>query len=149
MRSALAMRRALPWALALWSAQASVAAPKAPAAPAALNADQAAFVKWAKSALVPLTTVQPSGSMGELRPLGAMVGDARIVALSEGVHAGAEPLEFRNRVFEYLVREKGFTAIAIESGIVEGRHVHDYVRDGTGELRSALTQGAAHRRTKR
>jgi len=50
--------------------------------------------------------------------------------LSEGVHGAAEPLEFRNRVLQYLVEAKAFTAIAIESGIVESRTVHDYVRGG-------------------
>lgn len=100
-----------------------------------------AFRAWASSALVPLSTVKPGAPWDDLAPLGKMIGDARIVALSEGVHAGAEPLDFRNRVFQYLVREKGFTAIAIESGIVEGRTVHDYVRDGRGELPEVLAQG--------
>jgi erythromycin esterase len=70
-----------------------------------------------------------------------MVGRASLVAISEGVHAGAEPLEFRNRVFQYLVEQLGFTAIAIESGFTEGRVVHDYVRGGRAELAAALRQG--------
>jgi len=70
-----------------------------------------------------------------------MIGDARIVALSEGVHGAAEPLEFRNRVLQYLVEQKGFTAIAIESGIAEGRIVHDYVCGGPGDLSKVLQQG--------
>jgi erythromycin esterase len=102
--------------------------------------EQEAFLHWARGALVPLSGVTASQQTKDLRPLSEMIGDASIVALSEGGHAGAEPLEFRNRVFQYLVEENGFTAIAIESGIVEGRRLHDYVLGG-GDLRESLTQG--------
>ena len=70
-----------------------------------------------------------------------MIGTASIVAVTEGVHDAAEPLAFRNRVFQYLVEHQGFTAIAIESGITEGRVAHDYVRGGTGGLATALARG--------
>jgi erythromycin esterase len=50
-------------------------------------------------------------------------------------------LEFRNQVLRYLVQEKGFTAIALESGLVESRKVYDYVRGGAGELASVLAEG--------
>jgi len=70
-----------------------------------------------------------------------MIGNASIVALSEGTHGAAEPLEFRNRLFQHLVESKGFNAIAIESGMVESRTVHDYIRGGPGELESVLAQG--------
>jgi erythromycin esterase len=100
-----------------------------------------AFVEWAKHSLSPLTTVVPGPPWRDLEPLGKMVGDADVVALSEAPHQIAEPLEFRNRVFQYLVEEKGFTAIAIESGLVEGRTVHDYVRGGGGDFATVLSQG--------
>jgi erythromycin esterase len=70
-----------------------------------------------------------------------MVADATLVGLSEGVHCAAEPLEFRNRVLEYLVERRGFTAIAIESGIVESRVIHDYVRGAEGDLSTILARG--------
>ncbi|HEX5458743.1 MAG TPA: erythromycin esterase family protein [Steroidobacteraceae bacterium] len=70
-----------------------------------------------------------------------MIGNAQLVALSEGVHGGAEPLEFRNELFRYLVEQRGFTAIAIESGSVEGRVVHDYVRGGPGSLSYVMANG--------
>jgi erythromycin esterase len=70
-----------------------------------------------------------------------MIGDARVVLLSEGEHFIAEPLLFRNRLFEYLVERKEFTAVALESGIVESREVHDYVRDGTGSIEGVVERG--------
>src|SRR6476619_1818927 len=105
------------------------------------DAGRDAFVNWAGKSLKPLNTVAPSPSTADLAPIKAMIGNATVVAISEGVHAGAEPLEFRNRLFQYLVQEMGFTAIAIESGISESRQVHDYVLGGSGELKDVLTRG--------
>ncbi len=106
-----------------------------------MSSGEIAFLTWARQSAVALNTVNPGPPWDDLTALDAMVGDAKVVALSEAVHCGAEPLDFRNRLFEYLVERKGFTAIAIESGIVEGRCIHDYVRGGTGDLQSVLAQG--------
>jgi erythromycin esterase len=132
----------------LWAAVWTAAIPAAAHAAALLadsstaNIERTDFVNWARQSAFALSTVLAGSSADEdLRALGRMIGDATIVALSEGVHAGAEPLELRNRLFQYLVEERGFTAIAIESGLVEGRVVHDYVRGGPGELRRVLYSG--------
>ena len=106
------------------------------------DAGRSAFLEWAKGALAPLKTVVPDAEWHDLEPFGSMVGDATVVALGEGaIHGCAESLEFRNRVLRYLVREKGFTAIALESGAVEGKLVHEYVRGGPGELSEVLADG--------
>jgi erythromycin esterase len=104
------------------------------------RADATRFITWAQEASVALTAT-PGSRRESLRPLGRMIGDATVVAATEAVHLGAEPLEFRNRLLKYLVEEKGFTAIAIESGIVEGRTVDDYVHGGPGELSAILAGG--------
>lgn len=106
-----------------------------------INDGRAEVLKWARDSLVTLTTVSAGESWDDLQVLGEVIRGATIVGLSEGVHYAAEPLEFRNRVFEYLVKEEGFTAIAIESGIVESRLVHDYVRGEPGDLRSIMAEG--------
>lgn len=99
------------------------------------------FLRWSRQARNPIATLQSGAPSSDLEPLNRMIGMASIVALSEAVHDGAEPLEFRNRLFEYLVETKGFTAIAIESGTVEGRKVYDYVRGGAGDLSNVMSQG--------
>ena len=73
--------------------------------------------------------------------LGALIGDARVVGLTEALHLAREPLEFRNRVFEHLVKERGFTAIAIESGIVESRVAHDYVLGYRSDVAQVMANG--------
>src|SRR6185437_10997079 len=77
----------------------------------------------------------------DFRELDKAIGSARIVALGEGTHLAREPLEFRNRLFRYLVEHKGFTAIAIESGLLESRWVDAYVRGGSENLDQALERG--------
>jgi erythromycin esterase len=102
---------------------------------------QAQLLDWAKRSIAPLSSVSPAAPTDDLRPFGAAIGQADIVALGEAVHGGSEPLDFRNRLFHYLVEKKGFTAIAIESGTVEGRVVHDYVSGGVGDLSEVLANG--------
>ena len=110
------------------------------AQPATAQSDsgEAAFVEWADTALLPVE-VDEVRAWGE--DFDRMLGDATVVAVGESGHGVAEPMLFRNSLFRYLVEAHGFTAIAIESGSVEGRIVHDYVRDGRGEIGDVLAQG--------
>jgi erythromycin esterase len=104
-------------------------------------AAHARFVRWAERAAVPLAAAVPRGLRAGLEALGEMVGDAPIVALGEATHGAAEPLELRNRLLKFLMESKGFTAIAIESGIVEGRRVNAYIRGTPGDPRRVLAEG--------
>jgi erythromycin esterase len=101
----------------------------------------AAFLEWARAARAPLPDDVRLISREDLAPLRRMIGDARFVALGEASHDGAEPLQLRNRLLQHLVEESGFTAIAIESGLVESRRVQDYVLGGPGELAEIMAQG--------
>ena len=100
-----------------------------------------AFLQWAEKSVHPVSDADLDASTQDLRAIEKMIGDAKIVALSEGIHGAAEPLIFRNRVFKHLVEHLGFNAIAIESGIVESRLVNDYVTQGKGEFAAVLKQG--------
>ena len=102
---------------------------------------RASFLTWARGALAPLPAIVSRLEAEALHPLGAMIGDASVVALSEASHNAAEPMEFRNRVLQYLVERHQFTAIAIESGLVESQVVHDFVRGGAGSLSQVVSEG--------
>lgn len=99
------------------------------------------FVRWAKESLHPVSDADLDAATKDLQPIQKMIGDAKIVGLSEGIHGAAEPLIFRNRVFKHLVEHAGFSAIVIESGIVESRVLNDYVTQGKGEFDDVLKQG--------
>ena len=90
------------------------------------------FVRWATAHAVPIRSVEPGTGFDDLRRLQPIIGNARIVALGEPTHGAHEPLAFRNRLFQYLVEELGFTAIAIESGLAESRRIFDFVAGGPG-----------------
>lgn len=100
-----------------------------------------AFLRWAKESLHPVSNADLDASTKDLAPLESMIGGAKVVGLSEGIHGAAEPLIFRNRLFKHLVEHQGFNAIAIESGIVESRVLNDYVTQGKGEFDAVLKQG--------
>jgi erythromycin esterase len=88
--------------------------------------DDAAMLKWTVAHAIPISSVETPGDLADLRPLGAVIGSARVVALGEPTHGAHEPLAFRNRLLRYLVEERGFTAIALETGLPESRRLADF-----------------------
>jgi len=127
-----------PWIGTLSLALLSVALPVGAQAP---DEVRTAFLQWAEKSLRPVSNADLDASTRDLLPLEKMLGDAKIVGLSEGPHAAAEPLIFRNRLFKHLVEHLGFNAIALESGIVESRVLNDYVTQGKGDFDTVLPQG--------
>ena len=99
------------------------------------------FASWAADSHHEITTLDMDASAADLAVIGAAIGDDRIVFLGEAMHGAAEPLQFRNRLFRYLVEEHGFSALAIETGVTESRVIHDYVRTGNGDLSTVVREG--------
>ena len=71
------------------------------------------------------------GNAQDYDPLMRLVGDARFVLLGEATHGTLEFYRERARITERLIREKGFTAVAIEGDWPDAQRVHRFVR-GTG-----------------
>ncbi|WP_345750498.1 erythromycin esterase family protein [Microbacterium rhizophilus] len=85
------------------------------------------------SAMHRIRTTDPvDDDFSDLAPLGDLIGGARVVALGESMHRVHEFLALRDRVFRFLSREHGVTAIAIESGFAEGLVVQRWI-DGDDE----------------
>jgi erythromycin esterase len=103
--------------------------------------DRATLKRWAHANRIPLSPGVKGTRLRGASVLDRMIGDAGIVALGEGSHGISELLEFRNHWFQYLAEERGFSAIAIESGLAESRIVYEYVQGGEGDLRSVIDQG--------
>jgi erythromycin esterase-like protein len=57
-----------------------------------------------------------------------LVGDARFVLLGEATHGTHEFYEERARITQRLIREKGFTAVAVEADWPDAYRVNRYVR---------------------
>lgn len=93
---------------------------------------------WLQQNLVSFRTTTPDGDVSDLEPLRAMVGDARVVSLGEGTHGTREFFHMKHRVFEYLVREMGFTVFGIEASWGDALAVDRYVRTGEGDPAALL-----------
>nr|BFD94981.1 hypothetical protein KitaXyl93_63410 [Kitasatospora sp. Xyl93] len=127
---------------ALLAATAAVAttALLAPAARADQPDDSAAATDRPTSTVVrelnalahPLRSTEPEGRTTDLRPLGAMVGDATVVGLGEASHGAHEFFAMKHRVLRHLVEEKGFTTFALETSWSAGLRIDDYVQGRTG-----------------
>ncbi|MFK0115578.1 erythromycin esterase family protein [Streptomyces sp. NPDC090994] len=86
----------------------------------------------------PLRTVEPGGDTRDLRPLGEMTGDARVVGLGEATHSTHDFFALKDRVFRHLVTERGFRTFALEASWSTGLRLDDYVVHGRGDPRRIM-----------
>ncbi len=73
-----------------------------------------------------------------VKAFGAIVGEAKLVGMGEATHGSAEFTDWRRRVFQALVRDKGFTVFAVETGWANALALNDYVESGKGDPRKAI-----------
>ena len=85
------------------------------------------FVEWARDQAVPVSIPRVDESFEDLEFLAGVIGDVRVVALGENAHYLHEWNRFRARLFKHLVRTQEFNTFVLESGLVEGRNIHNYV----------------------
>ncbi|HEU4522894.1 MAG TPA: erythromycin esterase family protein [Thermoanaerobaculia bacterium] len=97
-----------------------------------------AVVEWVRREAVVLATPEPGHGFEDMQPLRRIVGNSRIVALGESTHGTREFFQLKHRMLEFLVREMGFTAFAIEASMPDTKAVHDYVLYGEGEPEEAV-----------
>lgn len=95
-------------------------------------------VSWIQAHAVPLETAEPGHGFEDLRPLAAMVGDARIVALGESTHGAREMFQMKHRLVEFLVEEMGFNVFAIEASLSDCVPIGDYVATIEGDAAEVL-----------
>lgn len=76
-----------------------------------------------REAAYPLT-----GAAEDYDPLLDLIGDARFVLLGEASHGTHEFYEQRAEITKRLIREKGFTAVAVEADWPDAYRVNRYVR---------------------
>ncbi len=81
-----------------------------------------------------------SGASADYDQLMAMIGDARLVLLGEATHGTHEFYRERAQITKHLIREKGFTTVAVEADWPDAYRVNRYVRgsDGDGDSEEAL-----------
>ncbi|WP_225849240.1 erythromycin esterase family protein [Streptomyces sp. HPF1205] len=123
--------------LALLMLAAGQPAPAAQSRPRAGGADPGVVAALTRAAR-PLRTTEPAGPFTDLGPFGRQVGRARLVGLGEGSHGTHEFFTLHDRLFRYLVREKGFATFSREAGWNAGLDVNAWVQGGPGDIREII-----------
>jgi erythromycin esterase-like protein len=78
-----------------------------------------------------------TGAAGDYDPLLKWIGDARFVLLGEASHGTHEFYKERAQITKRLIKEKGFTAVAVEADWPDAYRVNRYVR-GLGDDAEAI-----------
>ncbi|MFJ3858298.1 erythromycin esterase family protein [Streptomyces sp. NPDC090085] len=91
------------------------------------------IARWLTEHARPLDTPTPGAPTDDLKPLGKTLRGARIVGLGESTHGTAEFFRLKHRIMEFLVREEGFTTLAMEASESAARALDAYVRHGVGD----------------
>ncbi|MFD5389035.1 erythromycin esterase family protein [Streptomyces sp. NPDC127074] len=81
----------------------------------------------------PLRSTEPGTGTADLHALAEMVGDAKVVGMGEATHGSHEFFAFKDRVFRYLVEQKGFTTFALEMSWSAGLRIDNYLQHGDGD----------------
>ncbi|MGB8941709.1 MAG: erythromycin esterase family protein [Streptomyces sp.] len=134
-RTARTARRAVPLALVGALGLGALVTPQAAARTVPRPANPVPAIERAAH---PLRSTDPGGSTKDLRPMGRMVGDASVVGLGEATHGSHEFFTMKDRVFRYLVEEKGFTTFAQEVSWTTGLRFDAYVHGGEGDVRELV-----------
>ncbi|WP_435603014.1 erythromycin esterase family protein [Streptomyces sp. bgisy130] len=98
------------------------------------------LVRWLTEHARPLGTLTPGAPHDDLEPLGTTLRDVRIVGLGESTHGTREFFRLKHRIVEFLVREAGFTTLALEASASATRALDAYVRHGTGDPARLITR---------
>ncbi|MFD0377268.1 erythromycin esterase family protein [Streptomyces sp. NPDC127112] len=90
------------------------------------------IARWLDEHAKPLSTLTPGAPVEDLKPLGEALRGTRIVALGESTHGTSEFFRLKHRLLEFLVREEGFTTLAMEASQSAAHALDAYVRYGAG-----------------
>lgn len=93
------------------------------------------------SDIIPLPNRLSEIQSSDLLPILKMVGNSKIIGVTEGTHFKNESLDFRNELIKFLVTEKRIDVVALESGLIESRELYDYVNGKQGDIDSVIYNG--------
>ena len=74
-------------------------------------------IAWLNAHISPLKSTVIIPSHTDLEPIGKLCNNAKVVGIGEPTHGTKEAFQFKLRLLEYLVTQKGFNTIALEEVI--------------------------------
>lgn len=93
---------------------------------------------WLAANAHPIATNDATGDLSDLAPFGEIVGDAPVVGVGDVTHGTHECATLKRRLFEYLVREKGFQVVAVEGGFTNFNAINAYAQGAPGDINALL-----------
>lgn len=118
-------------AAALTAAATVVSISLAQPGPMQAEDDVPQVLDWMRRTAIPLETA-------EIDRFGDLVGNARVVAMGTSAPGSLEMFQIRRRLLEYLVRERGYTALVLGTSFADCLALDTYVADGQGDPEAAL-----------
>ena len=97
-----------------------------------------AIVTWLRSQAIPLRSITAGSGFDDLMPLKDTLRGVRVVGLGEATHGTREFFQVRHRLLEFLVKEMGFTVVAVEGSYAAFMNINDYVLHGKGDRARVL-----------
>lgn len=89
--------------------------------------------EWIRANAIRLSTPEAGHGFVDMQALKPVIGNARIVSLSEATHGTREFCQLKHRMLECLAMEMGFTIFSIEANMPEAYRLNDCVLNGTGD----------------
>ncbi len=101
---------------------------------------------WIRDEAIPFSLDSPETLNKAIDKLIASLDPSvELLGFGETLHGGEEILLLRNRIFQRLAEEHGYSAIAIESSFPRGRAVNDYVKSrGSASYEAVMETGFSH-----
>lgn len=85
------------------------------------------FIAWGKKKALTFDSKSKTLPDSILRRISDDIADSKVVLLSEGFHNCEEMLQLQSQLIPYLVTNKGFNTVVIESGFPESKYMNDYI----------------------
>lgn len=100
--------------------------------------DKSKIISWIKQNALPLKSVKAESGFEDLSPLKNVLKDVQIVGLGEATHGTKEFFQMKHRMLEFLVKEMGFTVLALEFNYIGTNNINDYILYGKGDAYASL-----------
>jgi erythromycin esterase len=97
-----------------------------------------AGISWMEKNAHAIKSTTPGSSFQDLQWMKPVLEKVKYVGLGEATHGTHEFFQMKHRMLEFLVKEMGFTALAIEASYSGCQNINDYVVSSKGNARTAL-----------